>query len=254
VLRGGPPRTGDLAARGVDTSMMQVDPERETGEVEITMSGAEPRFRLVPGRAWERIETTAEVRAAVHASKAFVFGTFAMRTPEGFASWRESVEAVSEFTIRVCDPNLRPNAIEKDALAAMIEVVDVLKVGERELAQIEKLLGRKNLLDWLLLKRNPAARVVAITRGAAGSTLHTCGERVEVPAFPAAPGGDNIGCGDAYTAVLAHGLVQRWPLGDIAAVAARWSARVASVRGACPDLDDAEIASLLADRIGVGAA
>src|SRR6188472_928115 len=44
-----------LGMRGVDVSLVQVDPERATGEVEITIEQGEPRFRLVPGRAWERI-------------------------------------------------------------------------------------------------------------------------------------------------------------------------------------------------------
>src|SRR5215813_3216481 len=43
----------------VDTSLVQIDPERATGEVEVGLSSSgEARYRLVPGRAWERIACT----------------------------------------------------------------------------------------------------------------------------------------------------------------------------------------------------
>ena len=238
-----------LAQRGVDVSLVQIDPERATGEVVVTDEQGEPRYKLVPGRAWERIALTPALEAALARAPAMVYGTFAQRTPEGQAGWRAAIAACGVTTLKVCDPNLRPNAIDRDAVAASLEVADVVKVGERECAMIEKALGRRDLVEWLLVTRRPAARLVAVTRGAAGSTLHTAHERVEVPARQAAGGGDNVGCGDAYVAVLTHGLVQGWPLGDIAGIAARWSGEVASVRGACPDLDDGTIERMLAERV-----
>jgi fructokinase len=243
-----------LGARGVDVSLVQVDPERATGEVEVTSHLGEPHYRLVPGRAWERIAATPAAQAALAHAPAIVYGTFAQRTPEGQAGWRDAIAACGPETIKVCDPNLRPSAIDRDAIAASLEIADVVKVGEREAAMIEKTLGRRDLLDWLLGARRPAARLVAITRGAAGSTLHTPGYRLELPAGTAERGGDNVGCGDAYVAVLTHGLIEGWSLGDIAAIAVRWTAEVAAARGACPDLDAATIARLLADRVGTGLA
>src|SRR5256885_12692967 len=45
-----------------DVELVQIDRERATGVVEVTIERGEPRYRLVPGRAWERIECTAAVR------------------------------------------------------------------------------------------------------------------------------------------------------------------------------------------------
>lgn len=236
-----------LARRGVDVSLVQVDPERATGEVTVALVDGEPRYRLVPGRAWERIEANDAVRAALARAPALVFGTLAQRTPEGLAAWEAAVAACSRWTIKVCDPNLRPGRFDRDAVAGALEVADVVKLGEREVATIEAELGRPDLVDWLLGARATPARLVAVTRGPAGSTLHTASERVEVPAAPAEPGGDNVGCGDAYVAVIAHGLVSGWTLGTIAGVASRWAAAVAGVRGATPDLDAPTIARLIGD-------
>jgi fructokinase len=237
--------TRRLAGRGVDVSLIEVDRERATGEVQVTLERGEPRYRLVPERAWERIAATEAVKAAAAQAPAFVFGSLAQRTPEGLAAWHEAIAACGAATLKVCDPNLRPAAVDVEAIGAALEVADVVKVGEREAVLLERHLGRRDLLDWLLGARRPAARLVAVTRGPAGSTLHSARERVEVPGVPAAPGGDNVGCGDAYVAVLTHGLVRGWPLGEIGAVASRWAAHVAGVPGATPDLEDEAIARLL---------
>lgn len=238
-----------LAARGVDTSLVQIDPERATGEVTVRIEVGEPRYTLVPGRAWERIAATPEALSALRDARAIVYGTLSQRTPEGMAAWREALRATGPETLKVFDPNLRPTDADPEAVVEGMRVADIVKLGEREAAQITRALGRRDLLDWLLTRREPRARLVAITRGAGGSTLHTARERIEVPAIDATPGGDNVGCGDAYVAVLAHGVARGWALGDIAGVAARWAGHVACVRGATPDLDPDTIARLTADRL-----
>src|SRR5690606_28602669 len=61
-----------MAAIGVDTSLVQIDPERATGEVSITVEDGEPRYRLHAGRAWERIELTPAVAERLVAARALV--------------------------------------------------------------------------------------------------------------------------------------------------------------------------------------
>src|SRR5690242_17374424 len=66
-----------------DTSLAQVDPERATGVVEVAVEAGEPRYTLVPGRAWERIACTDEVREALADASVLVYGTLAQRTRAG---------------------------------------------------------------------------------------------------------------------------------------------------------------------------
>src|SRR5204862_456837 len=81
-------------------------------------------------------------------------------------------------------------------------------------------------------------RIVAVTHGAAGSTLFgsTPNARTIEIAGDRAPGsiGDNVGCGDAYLAILVHGLTLGWDLAACGRAASRWAAAVAGVRGATP--------------------
>lgn len=245
VSRVGDDESGHRALRElvelVDVALVQLDRERATGEVEITLEGGEPRYRLVPDRAWEHIELTPAVRAALADAGAFVYGTLAQRSPKGCAAWRQALAALPAGCLRVCDPNLRPADLSPTVLGEALAAADVVKVGERELALVGRALGWADPLAELLSR----PRVVAVTRGAAGSTIYAEGRVIEVAGVPATPGGDNVGCGDAYLAVLVHGALSGWNLEDTGPAASRWAAKVASRRGATPRFEEEEVAALL---------
>ena len=230
-----------LAARGVDVSAVGVDPERATGEVEVTVAGGEPRYRLVPGRAWERIALDAPARAALAGAVAVVFGTLAQRTDDGLAAWRAMIAAAPPGCLRVCDPNLRPGALDPRALDAALAAADVVKLNDAERRALAERAGSDPVAT--LLARG--ARLVAVTHGARGATLHTPAGEHAVAATPAAPGGDNVGCGDAFVAALVLGLAAGWPLARTGALASRWAAAVAGRRGATPDFPAAAISAML---------
>ena len=61
------------------------------------------------------------------------------------------------------------------------------------------------------------------------------------------PGGDNVGCGDAYLAILIHGMTLGWDLAASGLAASRWAAEVAGVRGATPLFDEAKIDDILGE-------
>ena len=75
--------------------------------------------------------------------------------------------------------------------------------------------------------------------------MRSAAETVEIAGVAARPGGDNVGCGDAWLAVLVHGLTRGWPLARTGAIAARWAAEVASQRGATPAFPTDLISSML---------
>jgi adenosine kinase len=73
-----------------------------------------------------------------------------------------------------------------------------------------------NDYEWQLLQqktgwnvRELTQRVAAliVTRGAAGSVIHTRDGEIAIPCAPAAAVVDPTGCGDAYRAGLIHGLL-----------------------------------------------
>ncbi|HEU4734296.1 MAG TPA: PfkB family carbohydrate kinase [Kofleriaceae bacterium] len=237
----------------VDTSLIQVDPERATGEVTIALERGEPRYTLHPGRAWERIACTEAARAAIGDAGVFVYGTLSQRTAEGLAEWQRAIAAAGR-AVTVYDANLRPNDQASHAIGSALAHADVVKLNDREVGQLGRLFGwddpvarlRTPDRDGRLEPRADRPRLVVVTHGAAGSTIYPVdGAPIEVPGVHAAPGGDNVGCGDAYLALFVFGMTSGWDLATSGRIASRWAAAVAGVRGATPWFDDERIAELL---------
>ena len=227
----------------VDTSLIQVDPERATGEVTIELAGGEPRYTLHAGRAWERIACSDAALAAIGEAGVLVYGTLSQRTAEGLAAWRRAIAAARSGALVVYDANLRPNDQASHAVADALAAADLVKLNDREVGQLRAQLGWSDPVAELRARR---PRIVVVTHGAAGSTIHPLdGAPIEIAGVPAAPGGDNVGCGDAYLALLVFGMTSGWDLAASGRVASRWAAAVAGVRGATPRFDDDRIAELL---------
>ncbi len=240
----------------VDTALVQRDNRHATGEVCVTLVDAEPRYQLIPDRAWEHIACDTEVRAALDQAVALVYGTLAQRTPSGYAQWQAAMAAAPLGCIKVCDPNLRGELQQLSdhemlALQQALANADIIKINDREVAALRTIFGWSDPVTALLDR----PRIVAVTHGAAGSTLHrrdaagaSQTHRIAgaVPAQREA-NADNIGCGDAYVAILLHGLLEGWSLEHSGTTASRWAANVAGRGGATPVFDEATIESLIGE-------
>lgn len=232
-------RAIEALAELVDTELVQIDPERATGEVTVRVDNGEPRYTLHPGRAWERIACTPQVHTALATAGVFVYGTLAQRTAEGLASWREASAATS--ATHVCDLNFRPSDQASVAIEEAIAAAHVIKANDRELAALRTWFGWPDPLARL----RETAGIVAITHGADGATLYGEDGVIVIPGVPATPGGDNVGCGDAFVAILVHGLASGWDLAMSGRAAARYAAAVAGERGATPRFEPAHVSALL---------
>lgn len=223
-----------LAGAGVDVAAVAVDGAHPTGAVGVTIEAGEARYQLRSGCAWEFIEWDAAAAAQVAEARALCFGSLAERRREAREALGQALAARPGDCLAVCDLNLRPGEQDRELVAWALGVADVVKINEREEGQIGELLGVPAgcVVSWLLEERG--AGLVALTRGAAGCTLFGASGRIDQAGFPAAPGGDNVGCGDAFTAVLVHHLVRGGALELAAAAACRYAAQVASYRGATP--------------------
>ena len=226
----------------VDADLVQVDPQRPTGEVRVELEGGEPRYELVRGCAWEAIECTADVRAALGEAGVLVFGSLAQRSKTGYGNWCDALTAAAKTCVKVCDINLRAGDGDATHVRAALDAADVIKVNDRELAWLRDWRGWADPIAELRRR----AGIVAVTHGAAGSTLFGEGRAIEIAADPASsPAGDHVGCGDAYLAILVHGMTCGWDLETSGRAASRWAAAVAGVRGATPWFSEEQAADLL---------
>jgi fructokinase len=223
----------ELAAAGVDVSLVGRDRERATGEVGVALEGGEARYTLYPGRAWEAIEITAAAETALAGASALCFGTLAQRTEAGRRAHRRAIAALREGALAVCDPNLRAGFESWEVVGESMRAATVVKINDVEAARIAAGLEIADLPATLLAGK---ARLVALTRGPAGCQLLAAGGDVaDHPGFAARAGGDNVGCGDAFTATLIAGLLAGAELDVIAERACRYASWVAGHRGATPE-------------------
>jgi fructokinase len=238
-------RAIDQLSQVCDTDLVQIDPERATGEVTVRVDNFEPRYTLVPGRAWERIECTPDVETALGEAGVLVYGSLSQHTDDGLDGWRRAIAAAHEGCLKVCDINLRRTAtstdFEKRAVAEALAAADIVKINDDELRKVAL------WFNWQdpVLRLREGKRVVAVTHGHAGATLYGEHDVVRVPGVLAQPGGDNVGCGDAFIAILVHGMTLGWDLATSGAAASRWAAAVAGERGATPLFSDDVIDALL---------
>jgi fructokinase len=91
-------------------------------------------------------------------------------------------------------------------------------------------------------------RAAWITLGPAGCAVFHDGKFIEVAGFPvAAP--NPVGAGDAFSAAVCHGILEKWPVGKIAQFANKLGALIASHPGALSawsvrDIDSIQIAQI----------
>jgi fructokinase len=166
-----------------------------------------------------------------------------VKEPGGEAIEAFMATAREHATVSV-DPNVRPSLAGREAYAIerWCAVTDILRLSDDDLLFLAPGRPVADLCDeW----HAAGARLIVVTKGAAGALVSLDGERAEVPA-PRVEVVDTVGAGDAFTAGLLHRLDRRGLLGgrlsglgmDVAVEAAAFGARVAaltcSVAGANP--------------------
>jgi fructokinase len=220
-------------ALGLDTSLIAVDPTHPTGTVTVSLDAGQPTYTIHEPVAWDFIPATPDVLNAAAQADCVCYGTLAQR---GAVS-RQTIRAVLERTrpdaLRVFDINLRQHYFDREIVDHSLRAATVLKINDEELPRLTALLDAGDSL----FDHYPSLSLIALTRGGRGSELRTRdGHVFDHPGFRAEPFADAIGAGDAFTAALAIGLLNRLPLTRIIENANRLAAYVCTQPGATPPL------------------
>lgn len=239
-----------LARLGLDRRHVTTDPAHPTGVVEIEVDRrGKPRYSIREGVAWDHILFTPALAGLAARADAVCFGTLAQRAPASRASLQRFLRATRPDCLRLLDLNLRQSYFSAALVRRLLGLSTVLKLNDEELPVLGRLLGLggpgRTLPDRILTAFN--LDLLALTRGRRGSLLRSRSERHEEPVHPAVVM-DTVGAGDSFSAVLALGLLQGWPLARINRAANRLAAFVCSRRGATPALPAPLVRAILGDR------
>ena len=242
----GPDARGEAAlarldAAGVNRTAVAQLLGRPTGVVDVSVDArGQPSFDIATDVAWDYVPWSRAVEEVVARADAICFGTLAQRTSVSRTTIKRAVQTTHRRTWRLFDVNLRQNYFDERVVVASLELANAVKLNEDELPVVARLckLTATGLVDQLRLLRDWfGLRLAALTRGAAGSVLATPDE-VHESAAPATVVCDTVGAGDAFTAALLVGVLDRRPLAEVSARANAVAAYVCSQPGATPPIPD----------------
>jgi fructokinase len=234
-----------LARQGLPTDTVPRDPDAPTGTVAVAIGpDGQPRFTICEGVAWDRIDAGPAELAAAAAADAVCFGSLAQRSERSRRAIRAVVSATRPSALRIFDVNIRPPFVDPEVVAGSLALANVLKLNDEELPRVADMLGLPGGTEERLagLAARFELSLVVYTRGAGGSLLLGEGVWSDHPGF-ATEVSDTVGAGDAFTAVVATGLLRGWSLDEINRRANRVAAYVCSQPGATPPLPSALLES-----------
>ena len=138
-----------------------------------------------------------------------------------------------EECLRIFDINLRQKFFDESIIRQSIQAANVLKLNDQELPIVAELLhlpaDPDRAIEALLKQFN--LRLIALTLGSKGSSLHTADQTSRHAGYPPAALADTIGAGDAFTAAVAIGLLQGHSVDRINDAANRLASYVCSQPG-----------------------
>lgn len=225
---------------GIPDETVQVDETAPTGTVTVSLSGnGIPHFDIREEVAWDRLSVTESALATVREADAICFGTLVQRSEPARISVQRLVTAASPGALRVFDVNLRQNFFSRGLIGESLRLANVLKLNERELLILAELFGLSGSTRHKIeaLAQRFELRLIALTRGPAGSLLFQAGQWSDCPSVPIKII-DTVGAGDAFTAALVMGLLRKMPLDEINVLADEIARYVCSCAGATPPLPE----------------
>ncbi len=228
-----------LRANGLATGLIQVDTEKPTGTVPVQVApDGTPSFTVVEDVAWDYLEEEPRLHQAVASADLVCFGTLIQRAEKS----RKTVESLlqSAKNTILFDINLRHDFWSQELVAEQLKLSTIAKLNDEEQQKLKQAgLGKGDRVDWcrsILLEFR--LKLVCVTLGKDGCLVVGTEGVVEHPGYPVQVV-DTVGCGDAFSAAVAHCHLNGYSLEKTADFANRVGSYVASCRGATPPLSEA---------------
>ncbi len=234
---------------GLTDQFLQTDLEHPTGTVHVQVDSAgQPKFEISEGAAWDFLSWTDLWQSLAQVADAVCFGSLAQRSEISRRAIVDFLDATHRGTLRVFDANLRQSFYSAEIIRESVKRSSVVKLNHEELPRVAEMLsidGGDAVKFGRLILQKFNLQCVCITRGAKGSWLCDRESEDEHPGFPVEIR-DTVGAGDAFTAVLVHGLIREMGLAEINDLANRMGAWVASCSGAMPPVPEQGLAWVIA--------
>jgi fructokinase len=230
-----------LRRRDFPTTHLQRDDLHPTGAVRVKLNeNALPEFAIVTPAAYDFIAWNDELKRLCNSNLDLIyFGTLAQRRPLSRHTIQTILAAAPASTLCFYDMNLRQAFYTPEILADSLSTCDAVKLNENELETVKKIFklpaNDHHAVQDLMAEFK--IKLLCLTRGEKGSSIFTKGGKIQWDANSTAPLSviDTVGAGDSYAAILAYGLLAKWPLPEIIQRASRFAAAICTIPGAVPE-------------------
>ncbi|MEK9826120.1 MAG: carbohydrate kinase [Methylotenera sp.] len=241
-------RTGNDALRddfmremqrlNMDVSGIQIDHSYPTGQVQVELANGKHQFNILPNQAYDHIHAGITHMMTLSIKPDLVyFGTLAQRA---MTSRLALDKLLSDSNCpRFFDINLRHPWYNKHTVRRSLLRSDIVKMNEEELeivASYFKINADHPQSKAKLLLEQFALKMLLITCGENGAWLVNADHEVyeSVPQKTTLPIVDTVGAGDAFSAVVMLGLLNRWDLSLVLKRANQFASAICGIRGGAP--------------------
>jgi fructokinase len=228
-----------LKKNRISTNYIRIDEKHPTGFVNIKVGkDGSPTFTVIPNCAYDFIELMPAIKELIESDTTLLyFGTLAQRNDVS----RKTIQSLLNKNIKYFyDINLRANYYSSEILAESLKKVNVLKLNIDELKIVSELfLSRSFELQSspVELRRKFDIDLLSVTLGEGGALLiDKFG--MDENKYLAKKVVDTVGAGDAYSAILCLGYLNKLPIDRINSLANKFASYICSIRGAIPPDDE----------------
>ncbi|VAW82278.1 Fructokinase [hydrothermal vent metagenome] len=213
---------------GMQTTGLQSDPLRPTGQVCVRIKNGEPDYDIVADQAYDAIDS-AHLPDPEAVSLVY-HGSLALRNHTSNGALDTLLERYHPPV--VLDINLRPPWWDLVAAEKMIARASWLKLNEYELAELLQMSVAGQADVARLLQKYDLSSII-ITQGEKGAYVYSkSAETFSVRPESAGDIVDTVGAGDAFTSVCILGLLQGWDIQQTLPRAQCFASAIVGVRGA----------------------
>jgi fructokinase len=228
-----------LAQGHFDVNDIQIDDKHDTGTVIVQLSSSgNPTFHINTDVAYDYINYLPKEHSYLTDKADIIyFGTLVQRSKQGFENIQRFIEKRRPDTDCFYDINLRPDCYSGKVILTSLEHADILKLNTQELDECKRILEFSKDDDAFIpfLMDRYALKIVAVTRGDKGSELYTKDGCFRSKTNRVSSIVDTVGAGDAYSAMLAVGIIKGWEPDRILFMASTFASRICEIRGAIPE-------------------
>lgn len=218
---------------------IQIDDKHDTGTVIVQLSSSgNPTFHINTDVAYDYISYLPKEHSTLIDMADFIyFGTLVQRSKLGFENIQRFMLNRRPDTICFYDINLRPDCYSDKVILTSLEHADILKLNIQELDECKRIFrfSKNNDAYIQFLMDQYAIKYVATTSGDKGSELYTKEGYFQEKINHVSSIIDTVGAGDAYSSMLAVGIIKGWEPSKMLSMASMFASHICEIRGAIPE-------------------